>query len=130
WGTAAGAVLGIVLGVAGRWIAPLFTDDPAVHHAVTLTLVVVAVSLPMAGWVFVLDGILIGAGDGRYLAVVGILTLVVYVPAALAGRGLAEVGATGLVWSWVAFAGLFMAARALTTGLRAREGAWMVPGAS
>ena len=27
-----------------------------------------ASTLPMAGWVFVLDGVLIGAGDGRYLA--------------------------------------------------------------
>ena len=42
--------------------------------------------MPMAGWVFVLDGVLIGAGDGRFLAWAGMATLVVYVPFALAVR--------------------------------------------
>ena len=41
-------------------------------------------TMPMAGWTFVLDGVLIGAGDGRFLAWAGIGTLVVYVPCALA----------------------------------------------
>ena len=54
------------------------------HAAVAAALVVAAVTMPMAGWVFVLDGVLIGAGDGRYLAWVGMLTLAVYAPAALA----------------------------------------------
>ncbi|MBX9244899.1 MATE family efflux transporter [Actinotalea ferrariae] len=128
WGVAAGAVLGVVLGAAGWWIAPLFSRDPDVRGAVALALVVVALTLPVAGWVFVLDGVLIGAGDGRYLAVVGLLTLAVYAPAAVAVRALADDGAAGLAWSWVAFAGLFMAARAVTTGLRARGTAWMVTG--
>jgi hypothetical protein len=35
----------------------------------------------------------------------------------------------GLLWLWVAFAGVFMGARAVTTGWRARSGAWMVTGA-
>src|SRR5690606_25207131 len=102
WGTAAGAVIGVVLGAAGWWLAPLFTAHPEVRRAVAVTLVVVAVTLPMAGWVFVRDGILIGAGDGRYLAAVGMVTLVVYAPAALAVRAWADDGATGLLWSWVA----------------------------
>lgn len=129
WGVAAGAALGVVLGAGGWWLAALFTRDPDVRVAVTVALVVVAVTLPMAGWVFVLDGVLIGAGDGRYLAVVGMVTLAVYAPAALAVRALADDGAAGLAWSWLAFAGLFMAARAVTTGLRARGTAWMVTGA-
>lgn len=129
WGVAAGAGLGVILGVTGHWIAPLFTADADVHRAVTVTLVLVAVTLPMAGWVFVLDGILIGAGDGRYLAAVGMLTLVVYAPAALAVRAWADDGASGLLVAWLAFAGLFMAARAITTGLRARGTSWMVTGA-
>lgn len=128
WGVGAGAVLGVVLGTTGWWLAPLFTDDLDVRRAVATTLVVVAVTLPMAGWVFVLDGVLIGAGDGRYLAVVGMVTLAVYAPAALAVRALADDGAPGLLWSWVAFAGVFMLARALTTGRRARGAAWLVTG--
>ena len=125
WGTAAGAVLGLVVGLSAPWTARLFTDDPAVHAAVAAALVVAAVTMPMAGWVFVLDGVLIGAGDGRYLAWVGMLTLAVYAPAALAVRAWATGGTSGLVWLWIAFVGLFMLARALTTGLRVRGTAWM-----
>lgn len=130
WGVGAGAVLGVVVGAAGWWIGPLFTADGDVRRAVAVALAVVAVSMPVAGWVFVLDGVLIGAGDGRYLAAVGFVTLAVYAPAAFAVRALADDGVLGLAWSWVAFAGVFMLARAVTTGLRARGTAWMVTGAT
>lgn len=125
WGVGGGAALGVVLAATGPLLAPLFTPDAAVRQTVVVTLWVVAATLPVAGWVFVLDGVLIGAGDGRYLAGVGLLTLVVYLPAALAVRAWAPDGAGGLAWSWVAFAGVFMLARAVTTGLRARGSAWM-----
>lgn len=130
WGVVAGVGLGVVVAGGGWWLATLFTDEAAVRLAITLALVVAGVMMPMAGWVFVLDGVLIGAGDGRYLAKVGLLTLVVYLPAALAVRFLAPDDAAGLAWSWVAFAGVFMAARAVTTGLRARGTAWMVTGSA
>jgi len=129
WGVGAGALLGVVIGGAAWWYVPLFTSDPDVRRAATVALVVAAVTLPMAGWVFVLDGVLIGAGDGRFLAWAGLATLVAYVPCALAVRAFAGEGPTGLMWLWVAFAGVFMLARALTTGLRARGTAWMVTGA-
>lgn len=129
WGTGAGAVLGVLVAGTGWWLARLFTDDPAVHSAVAAALLVVAVTAPLAGWVFVLDGVLIGAGDGRYLAWAGIGTLVAYAPAALAVHAWAPPGRTGLIWAWAAFAGLFMAARALTTGLRARGSGWLRTGA-
>jgi putative MATE family efflux protein len=129
WGVVAGAVLGVVV-AAGAWgFARLFTDQPAVHGVITSTLLLVAVTLPVAGWVFVLDGVLIGAGDGRYLAVAGVVTLVVYAPAAVAVRAWAPGGGPGLVWAWAAFAGLFMLARAVTTGWRARGTAWLRTGA-
>jgi hypothetical protein len=51
------------------------------------------------------------------------------VPVALAVRAWAPDGWAGLAWLWAAFAGVFMLARAVTTGLRARGGAWMVTGA-
>lgn len=129
WGVGAGAVLGLVV-AASAWVLPaLFTPDADVRAATTAGLLVAALFLPMAGWVFVLDGVLIGAGDGRYLAAVGMLTLVVYAPFALAVRAWAPDGAAGLAWLWVAFAGVFMLSRAVTTGLRARGDAWMVTGA-
>ncbi len=86
--------------------------------------------MPMAGWTFVLDGVLIGAGDGRFLAWAGVGTLVVYVPCALVVQHASPSdAAVGLAWLWAAFAGVFMFARAVTTGLRARGSRWLVVGA-
>jgi Na+-driven multidrug efflux pump len=128
WGVGAGAAFGVLL-LAGRGVlAPLFSPEPAVQSALTAVLVVVAVALPLAGWVFVLDGVLIGAGDGRYLAVAGLWTLLAFLP--LAGLVLVApvTGTEGLVWLWVTFAGGFMLARAVTLGLRMRGDAWLVLG--
>lgn len=129
WGLGAGVAIGITFGVTAPLYVPLFTADPAVRQAAVAALVVAAVTMPMAGWVFVLDGVLIGAGDGRYLAWAGMGTLVAYAPCALAVHAWAPDGTAGLAWLWAAFAGVFMLARALTTGLRARGTAWMVTGA-
>jgi putative MATE family efflux protein len=129
WGVAAGALIGVVIAAGGWWIAPLFTSDDAVRVATAAGLAVCGLLMPMAGWVFVLDGVLIGAGDGRYLAAVGMLTLVVYAPFAVAVGAWAPDGAAGLAWLWAAFAGVFMLARAVTTGVRARGTRWMVTGA-
>ena len=128
WGVAAGLMLGVVVAAGGGALAPLFSTDPAVRAAVTGSLVVVAASLPLAGWVFVLDGVLIGAGDGRYLAGAGMVTLAGYVPLALAVRAWAPAGGAGLGWLWAAFAGGFMLARGASTGLRARGTLWLVTG--
>lgn len=129
WGVGAGAALGLVIGGLSWAYVPLFTADDDVRRAAVAALVVAAVTMPMAGWVFVLDGVLIGASDGRFLAWAGMATLVVYVPFALAVRAAAPPGAAGLAWLWAAFAGVFMLARAATTGWRARGTAWMVTGA-
>lgn len=128
WGVGAGATLGLVLGGASWLYVRAFSTDPDVQRAAVVALVVAAVTMPMAGWVFVLDGVLIGAGDGRFLAWAGVLTLLAYVPVALAVRAWAPDGVVGLAWLWAAFAGVFMLARALTTGWRARGTAWMVTG--
>jgi putative MATE family efflux protein len=129
WGTGAGVALGVVFAAAGWWLAPLFTADDDVRLAAAVGLAVAGACLPIAGWVFVLDGVLIGAGDGRYLAWAGAVTLVVYLPLAWAVQAYAPDGVAGLAWLWAAFGGAFMAARAVTTGLRARGTAWMVLGA-
>jgi Na+-driven multidrug efflux pump len=130
WGVGAGAVLGLVLGGLAWAYVPLFTSDADVQHAATVALVVAGITMPMAGWTFVLDGVLIGAGDGRFLAWAGIGTLVVYVPFALAVQHASPSdAAAGLAWLWAAFAGVFMLARAVTTGMRARGTHWMVTGA-
>ncbi len=129
WGTGAGAALGVVMAAAGWWLAPVFTADDDVRRAAALALAVSGLALPVAGWVYVLDGVLIGAGDGRFLAAAGIITLVAYVPLLTAVWRWAPDGAVGLAWLWAAFAGGFMLARAVTTGARARGERWLVLGA-
>ena len=128
WGVSAGALMGVVIGGGGWWIALAFTDDPEVRTAAAVAMAVSALCLPVAGWVFVLDGVLIGAGDGRYLAWTGTLNLLAYVPLAAAVWWWAPDGAVGLAWLWAAFGGGFMLARAITLGLRARGNRWIVLG--
>jgi putative MATE family efflux protein len=125
WGVATGAIAAVVLAVTSPWVARLFSSDPHVQDAILPALLVIAVIQPISGVVFVLDGVLIGAGDGSYLAKAGLVTLAAYVPLAL------TVGWTGagFTWLWVAYGG-FMTARLVTLWRRQRGTAWMVLGAA
>ncbi|MFC6287052.1 MATE family efflux transporter [Nocardioides sp. GCM10027113] len=125
WGLLSGVVTGALLALASPWLGPLFVDDPAVHEALVPVLLVAALGQPVAGVVFVLDGVLIGAGDGSYLAWGGLLTLVAYAPVALAAVALGG----GLLTVWVALTAVFMGARLVVLLHRARGEAWLVTGA-
>ena len=124
WGLATGGIAGAGLLVASPWLAWAFTSDPAVRAASVGALVVVALVQPVSGLVFVLDGVLIGAGDGRYLAWAGVITLLVFAPGAIA---VWWTGA-GLAWLWAAYAS-WIVARAVTLVWRERSDAWLVTGA-
>ena len=128
WGAGTGVLIGVLMAAGAAWLPHVFTSDPGVITAATPTLLVAASALPLAGVVYLLDGVLMGAGDGRYLAWAGLLTLVPYIPLALliGGGALPEVVGTvsGLVLLWIAFAWVFMAARGATTYLRARGTGW------
>jgi Na+-driven multidrug efflux pump len=124
WGLWSGVVTGLALAAASPLLGPLFTPDEAVHERLVAVLVVAALGQPIAGVVFVLDGVLIGAGDGRYLAWGGVVVLAVYAPVAL----LAVLAGGGLLAVWTAFAGLFMGARLVILLRRARGEAWLVTG--
>ena len=130
WGVGAGLMLTAVF-VAGHGVAGnVFTEDPAVRAAIAAGVLVLAVGQPLAGWVFVLDGVLIGAGDGPYLAWAGLLNLVVYLPAVVAVAIWAPGGPAGLAWLWAAFVVAFLGSRSVTLGLRYRRDSWMVLGAA
>ena len=124
WGIAAGVVFGLVMVLARPLYVPLFTADPAVQAVLADVILVFAVFEPVAGVVFVLDGVLIGAGDGRYLAYAGLWTLAAFLPLA----GLVLVFDAGLVALWWAFGG-FMLARLVTLLVRERGDRWLVTGA-
>ncbi|MCX5154022.1 MATE family efflux transporter [Streptomyces sp. NBC_00291] len=125
WGIVAGIVLGLLVAVARPVFIPLFTGDPAVESALLPALLVVALSQPVSGIVFVLDGVLMGAGDSRYLAWAMLLTLAVFAPAALLVPALGG-GLTALWWAMA----LMMLVRMVTLQLRARSGRWLVAGAT
>ena len=107
-GLLVGVVTGAALALSAPILGPLFTPDREVVDLLTSVLLVAALAQPAAGVVFVLDGVLIGAGDTRYLAVGGALVLLVFAPAVLVVTG---VGA-GLVWLWGLFGLLFIGGRA------------------
>jgi len=129
FGVGGGALLGVAIAALSPVLPFVFTTDAGVASALTVALVVMAVGVPLAGYVFVLDGVLIGAGDARYLALTGLLNLAVYAPLLLlvAGAGLA--GGAALFWLWSAFGLGYIGARAVTLGLRARGERWIVTGA-
>lgn len=83
WGIAAGVVLGLLVIVSRPLFIPLFTNDQAVQSVALPALLMVALSQPVCGIVFVLDGVLMGAGDGPYLAWAMLATLAVFTPVAL-----------------------------------------------
>ncbi|MCX5398245.1 MATE family efflux transporter [Streptomyces sp. NBC_00102] len=125
WGLAAGVVLGALIVLARPLFIPLFTSDSSVRDTLLPALLVVAVSQPIAGVVFILDGVLMGAGDGRYLALAMLVTLAVFAPVALLIPTLGG-GLTALWWAM----DLMMAVRLITLWLRARSGRWLVTGAT
>ncbi len=128
WGIGFGAVTGALLAIAAPWAGVLFTADADVRSALTYALWILAAGQPIAGYVFVLDGVLIGAGDARYLALAGVANLAFYAPLLAAVAAAGGSGPAGLAWLWAAFAVGYMAARAVTLGLRARSDRWMVLG--
>ncbi|MEU3666908.1 MATE family efflux transporter [Streptomyces virginiae] len=125
WGIATGIVLGLLVVLARPVFIPLFTSDPAVENALLPALLVVALSQPVSGIVFVLDGVLMGAGDGRYLARAMLVTLAAFTPVALLVPALGG-GLTMLWWAMT----LMMLVRMLTLQLRARSGRWAIAGAT
>lgn len=128
-GILAGVVLGLLLLAGGSVYARLFTTDAEVRSLVVGALVVAAVLQPIAGWVFVLDGVLIGAGDGKYLAWASAASVAVFLPAAWVVPVLDLSQQAGLVALWLAI-GLWTFARLITLAVRERSDRWLVTGAN
>ncbi|GAB2468192.1 MATE family efflux transporter [Jatrophihabitans fulvus] len=125
WGLAASLVFAVGYGTGAAVIPSLFTtSDAVVDQAHTLWPWFVAM-LPLAGVVFALDGVLIGAGDVAYLRTLTIASMVaVFAPIDLAalhfGWGLGGVWAGLAASTLVRFAGMVW---------RVRGDRWLVTGA-
>jgi putative MATE family efflux protein len=126
WGVAAGVVTGVGLAALSPYLGPLFSPDADVQDLLVPVLVVAALGQPIAGVVFVLDGVLIGAGDGPYLAWAGLGVLALCAPAMIVAAW-----AFGTVVAvWAAMVVLFMGGRCALLWHRARGDAWLVTGAA
>ncbi|MDJ0466169.1 MATE family efflux transporter [Streptomyces sp. H27-C3] len=125
WGVAAGVLFGVLVMISRPLFIQLFTTDRVVQDTLLPALLVVAVIQPVSGIVFVLDGVLMGAGDGPYLAWAMLATLAVFTPVALLVPKLGG-GLTALWWAMA----LMMVVRLVTLWLRARSGRWIVTGAT
>jgi putative MATE family efflux protein len=124
WSIAVGVLLGIVV-LATRGIIPaVFTDDHAVRDLTRFLLLFLALLQPLSGVAFALDGILIGAGDQRYLAYAMTVALLVFVPLAIA----VDVTDAGIGWLWGANIA-FMTVRCWGMQRRFATNAWAVTGA-
>jgi putative MATE family efflux protein len=124
-----GVVLGIAFGVVfaglARVLPPVFTPDTAVLDAMVVPWWFFVALQPIAGVVFAIDGVLLGAGDSAYLRTITLLAAVVgFLPliwSALAfGWGLAGI--------WSGLAG-FMLVRLVAVVVRLRSGRWALAGA-
>ena len=123
-GIGAGVLSAIVV-LAVRPVLPdIFSNDPDVVSLAGFVLLWVALLQPVNALAFVLDGLLIGAGDMRFLAVAMVGALACTIPMAGAVLWLD----LGIGWVWATI-GVLMTARSIALSLRWRSGAWAVTGA-
>jgi putative MATE family efflux protein len=123
WGIGLGVGLLVLVLLSRPWLVGLFGSDPVVHAMTASALVIVALQQPLAGVVFTLDGVLLGAGDNVYLAWAAGLALVLVVPA----LALATVGDGSVTRLWIALT-WFLAVRAAALVWRIRGRQWLVAG--
>lgn len=126
WSLAAGCAFGALLLALVGVLPQVFSDDPAVIERARAIWTMLALMQPAAAVVFGLDGILIGAGDTRYLAGSMLLAgLGAYVPIALLALAL-DWGVTGVWAGLLALVGV----RLITLGWRFAGGTWAITGAA
>ena len=115
---------GAAILVTSSVLPNVFCDDPAVVSLAAFLLIHVAVNQPVNGIAFVLDGILIGAGDLRFLARATAMASLTLTAAALTVLWTGS----GIGWLWGSLA-VWMLLRVGLLGRRYRSDAWLITGA-
>jgi putative MATE family efflux protein len=122
--TVAAGVLAAVFALGASVFPSIFTDDRSVLDAISVPWWFLVAQLPIAGIVFALDGVLLGAGDAKFMrnatlisALAGFLPLI----------WLSLVFDWGLLGIWSGLT-TFMVLRLAFVGWRAVSGRWLVPG--
>jgi putative MATE family efflux protein len=119
WGVAGGFAAGLLLVAARPWVLPVFSDDADVIGVARQATWVVAAVQPVCSIAFVLDGVLLGAGDVRFLAAAMVTAAAAFVPLALA----VERSGRGVVALWLAIAA-FMVLRTIANCWRFAGDRW------
>jgi putative MATE family efflux protein len=121
WGSGIGLMFGIGYLVSVPFLAGLFTNHAAVIAQVAVLTALLSLMQPVGGAVYILDGILIGANDTRFLFfAMAVGAFAVYLPVILVGGRLLP----GLVGVWVAYNAL-MLARFSMLWIRFRGRRWL-----
>jgi Na+-driven multidrug efflux pump len=124
WGLWCGIGLGATVMALSPILPHVFTNDAQVLGLTSFLLIHVAVSQPAAGVVFALDGVLIGAGDLRYLAGAMWVAAVVLI----GGAAIVLAVGAGIGWLWFCIQA-WIYVRLITLVARFRTSAWQVTGA-
>jgi putative MATE family efflux protein len=124
WSVVLGTAFGALLLALGDVIPHLFTSDEAVVAQAREIWWLFAALMPLNGAVFALDGILIGAGDTRFLMWGMLAASAVYIPIAL----LALDQGWGIFGVWCGLAALIVV-RLATCGGRFLSERWVLTGA-
>lgn len=125
YGLALGCGFGVIFAALSGVLPAVFTSDPGVLALVPSAWWFFVVLQPVAGVVFALDGVLLGAGDAGFLRTWTLVAAVLgFLPLIWASLGFGW-GLTG-IWTGLS---AFMLIRLVAVLLRTRSGAWAVPGA-
>ncbi len=125
YGLVFGCALGVVFAALAGVLPQVFTSDGAVLAEIPGAWWFFVALQPIAGVVFALDGVLLGAGDAAFLRTATIsAALIGFLPMVWASLAFGW----GLVGIWTGLS-LFMLVRLATVLARARSGRWAVTGA-
>ncbi|MEU2611503.1 MATE family efflux transporter [Micromonospora sp. NPDC007271] len=124
-GGACGVAFAVLIAAGAGLVPSWFSSDPQVREQAMVAWPWFVALQPIGGVVFALDGVLIGAGDVRYLRNLTIVAaLGGFLPAIWLAYGL-DLGLGG-IWAGLT---LFVVLRLVALLLRVRSGGWAVVGA-
>jgi Na+-driven multidrug efflux pump len=119
--TLSATALGLALATLSWPLTHVFTSDPAVASRATVALLLLALMLPPGGVAWALDGVLMGAGDYRFLGRASAVSALAFLPLAILTLAVPSLGIAGV---WLAMV-TWMVARAAVNERRYRSGQWI-----
>lgn len=121
--------IGALLTITGWLFASAFSAEADIQLLIAIGLSIIGIFLPLAGWMWALDGVLIGAGDHHYLARACSFTAVIYILSLLAINEITMFYKTNDIVRtaalWITLNVIYIGGRAITNRWRIRNDQWM-----